>query len=67
MDKNPPIYAVNSVRTELAARFFSDTRAEGGGGNPAQSRQSLNGVMSLWGSCGVACQHCSLTKCRWTW
>lgn len=31
MDKNPPIYAVNSVRTELAARFFSDTRAEGGG------------------------------------
>lgn len=54
MDKNPPIYAVNSVRTELAARFLVIQELRGGG-NPAQSRQSLNGVMSLWGSCGVAC------------
>lgn len=61
MDKNPPIYAVNSVRTELAARFLVIQELKGE--NPAQSRQSLgvmSGVMSLWGSCGVACEHFAL-------
>lgn len=58
MDKNPPIYAVNSVRTELAARFLVIQELKGE--NPAQSRQSLHGVMSLWGSCGVACEHFAL-------
>ena len=58
MDKNPPIYAVNSVRTELAARFSVIQELKGE--NPAQSRQSLNGVMSLWGSCGVACERSAL-------
>lgn len=46
MDKNPPIYAVNSVRAELAARFLVIQELKGG--DPAQSRQTLNGVMSLW-------------------
>lgn len=45
MDKNPALYAVNSVRTKLAARFSVIRELKGG--NPAQSRQSLNGVMSL--------------------
>lgn len=31
MDKNPPIYAVNSVRTELAARFLVIQELRGGG------------------------------------
>lgn len=42
-------------------QILSDTRAvQGGGGGAAQSRQSLNGVMSLWGSCGVACEYSAL-------
>lgn len=54
MDKNPPI-CCKLCQTELAARFLV-TRAEvgGRGGNPAQSRQSLNGyviVGILW--CGM--------------
>lgn len=42
----------------------SDTRAEGG--DPAQSRQSLNGVMSLWDLVVWHVNAPRLTKCRWT-
>jgi hypothetical protein len=59
MNKNPPIYAVNSVRMELAARLSVIQELKWVGG-PAQSRQSLSGVRSLWGSRGVACKHSAL-------
>lgn len=47
MNKDPLIYAVNSVRVELAARLsvIQEPRRVGG---PAQSRHSLDEVMSLW-------------------
>lgn len=47
MNKDPLIYAVNSVRVELAARVsvIQELRRVGG---PAQSRQPLDKVMSLW-------------------
>lgn len=65
MDKNPPIYAVNSVRTELAARFL--VIQELGGGEPSPvtpvSEWSYVIVGILW--CGMWTL-CSLTKCRWT-
>lgn len=46
MNKVPLIYAVNSVRVELAARLSVIQELRGGG--PAQSRQPLHEVMSLW-------------------
>jgi hypothetical protein len=51
VNKNPLTYAVNSVRVGLAARVsvIQELRSVGGGGGgPAQSRQPLDEVMSLW-------------------
>lgn len=51
MDKNPPIYAVNSVRTELAARFLVIQELKGGKPSPVTpvSAWSYVTVGILWG------------------
>lgn len=53
MDKNPPIYAVNSVRTELAARFLVIQELKGGKSSPVTpvSEWSYVIVGILW--CGM--------------
>lgn len=56
MDKNPPIYAVNSVRTELAARFLVIQELKGGKSSPVTpvSEWSYVIVGILWCEIGRA-------------